>query len=109
MIWADYYRERLGGEVIVNGDISFAAYRISGQECYLEEMYISPKHRGTGECKRLVSQVNDAGKSKGCNRLTTTVVSGTNGAEVSLMAAVSSGFKLVGANAGVVYFAKEIV
>ena len=108
IMWADYYHERLGGEVILKEGVGFCAYRVSGEEIYLEEMYIDPKHRNAREASELADMVMDIGKERGCKTMTATVDLRTLTARDGLFATLGYGFKPVSAHNNVVCFAKEI-
>lgn len=107
MMWTQYYKERVGGEV-VESIYGFMAYRIFGEECFIDECFVCPEYRNDGEAKSLLKEVEEKAKSEGCKYVTSSVSLATKNATDSLAAALACGFKLNGSVNGLIGLKKEI-
>lgn len=102
----DYYKER-GAEVIQNND-GFVIYWLSEQEAYVEIVYIKPSARRTNAATKLTKSVENIARSSGLQYLTTTVNLNKGNPEVSTMAILRYGFKILKADEDAIYFGKEL-
>lgn len=106
-LYADYIKER-GVKGIVEIPEGFATYAISGEECYVEDVYVAPEHRKKGTCFNLADQIANLAKAKGCKYMTSTVVPSARGSTESVKVILAYGFKLAKAEHNAIWFYKEI-
>jgi len=91
--YGDYLKERRAVEVIENED-GFIAFKIHGEECFLEDIYVAPEKRKTRIGSELVLQMETFAKDMSCKYVTCNVWPSAHGSTVSLKAALANGFKL---------------
>jgi GNAT superfamily N-acetyltransferase len=72
-MYADYLSE-IGIKKMYHNDKGFAIYGISGADCYLEELYVKPEHRGTSAATELADSIVKIAKDSGCVRLLGSVI-----------------------------------
>lgn len=107
-LFADYLKERCNRELLEAPGIGFATYEISGEECYIVDIFISKEHRKSYEASRLADQIVVRAKALGCTYLKGTVDLSTEGTRGSFYALLGYGFEPVRAQNEVVYFRKEL-
>jgi GNAT superfamily N-acetyltransferase len=88
-----YFKEREGFETLEDEN-AILSYRISGEECYIRDIFVLPEHRLSGAGSRLADMMTNIAKAAGCNHLTGSVVPSTKGSSASLMALLKYGFKV---------------
>lgn len=108
MLYAQYLKDREGGEVFEIQNQGFATYFINNQECYIRDVYVVPELRKTGICSSMVESISKIAKTKGCNYLITTVMPTAPYSTESIKVVLACGFKLVNSNSQLVYFKKDI-
>lgn len=104
---AQYFKE-ISGKDIVESDKGFVTYMFLEDGCYIQDAYILPKHRNTGECSKFVNKIEMIAKEKGFKRLYTTVRPSANGSTASLCVAIGLGFKLKFSHNDAIVFEKDI-
>lgn len=103
----NYIKECRGLDV-VGGAYGFATYLISGEECYIEDVYVEPDHRKTGIGAQFIDRIKMIAKEKKCKILTTTVNLTHKSPETSLVACFHVGFKIFSANNGTIFLKMEL-
>lgn len=68
-LYADYHKE-LWGLSSIEFTNAFATYVIDGQECHLQDLYVSPEDRRQGICFKLADAVAEIARLAGCKYLT---------------------------------------
>lgn len=108
-MYKEYMKERQLCEFIECTDSHFVSYRIEGNVCYLQDMYITPKYRKQGLSKSLVGQLELIAKKKKCKFLITTINLGCNGDNtINQKTASSNGFTEKVRSDDGIYYLKEI-
>ena len=102
-----YFKEREGFETI-ESEAAILSYKITGENCYIRDVYVLPEYRKSGEGSILTDQLAAMAKEAGCTHLTGTVVPSTNGSTLSMMAMIKYGFKLAKSHEDFIVLTKEI-
>lgn len=106
-LYAQYIKER-EGKRIIESDNGFATYQIHGDECYIEDIYVVPRHRRGKVASQLADSVVEDAKKQGCKILTGSVVPSTRGSTTSLKVLLGYGFSLWKCEHDFILFRKEI-
>jgi GNAT superfamily N-acetyltransferase len=102
-----YLKEREGFDT-VSTDTGFATYKITGDECYLRDIYVTPEHRKDGVASALADAVCEIAKNRGCHWLVGSVSPAANNSHASLLVLIAYGMRLKKAEQDMVYFYKRI-
>ena len=102
-----YMKEREGLDVIEN-EFGFCAYIISGDECYIKELFIYQDFRHLKKASGLADRVAEIAKTKGCKFLTGTVCPRANNSTESLLVLLGYGMKLIDSNVNLIIFKKDL-
>ena len=95
----------------------FASYVITGQECYIDNIYIKPKYRKGKGATQLADEIVEMAKEKGCNVLIGTVYTDRASGDIlkdcenftrSTKVLFGYGFHLLRCEDGKAVFIKEI-
>jgi predicted GNAT superfamily acetyltransferase len=111
-MFKDYLKERLGREML-ESEHGFVIY---GFNClgldmphvYIEDIYVTPEKRKSGEAARLADKIAEMAKSKGIRAMVGSVAIDANGSEASLKVLIAYGMKPLSANNNTIYMCKEI-
>jgi predicted GNAT superfamily acetyltransferase len=111
-MFKDYLKERLGREML-ESEHGFAIY---GFNClgldmphvYIEDIYVTPEKRKSGEAVRLADKIAEMAKSKGIRAMVGSVAIDATGSETSLKVLIAYGMKPLSANNNTIYMCKEI-
>lgn len=106
-MYGDYINEREGKSIIEN-EKGFATFKINGEICYIEDIYIEPYSRQKHAASDLADKVVEYAKEHGCKTLLGSVNPATNNATISLKVLLGYGMKLQGINHNLIWFYKEI-
>lgn len=104
---AEYFKEKDQKET-VETDKGFMIYKILGEECYIEHVYVKPEYRKTGEAKFLLSVIEARAKKAGCKFLSGSVRPSANNPTVGSMAMIAVGFKIHSSLQDAIFFKKEL-
>lgn len=109
-LYGDYVKEREGFDIVEN-EFGFATYKISGDECYLRDIYVRPKSRRDKVCFKLADEVSAIAKAQGCHWLVGSVAINATGVENSTAVLKAYGFKptRIVPEKQMIYYAKEIL
>lgn len=102
-----YLKEREGFDSIIT-DEGFACYRISGEECYIKDIWVAPDFRKSHIASKMADQITWIAKKSSCKFLTGSVAIGANNPETSIKVLLAYGFKLSGLVNGGIIFRKDI-
>jgi hypothetical protein len=106
-MWAEYFLEREGFHTIDTGK-GVASYKISGEECYIRDIYVQKAHRRSGEAFLIGDKIAEIAKLNNCTKLTGSVVPSLPGSSESLMGLLKYGFKLHHSTQDFIVLVKEI-
>ena len=106
-MWADYFREREGFETLET-EKGLATYRITGEECYIKDIFVPEIHRRSGEAFKIGDLLTEIAKVNGCKFISGSVVPSLKGSSESMMALLKYGFKLHEARPDFIVLVKEI-
>lgn len=106
-LYGQYIFEREGFE-IVEDEFGFASYFVSGEECYIRDIFVKADHRNENHASKYADQIAAIAKERGCKVLTGTVAPLAKGSTASLKVLLSYGFKLHSSNSEKIIFIKEI-
>jgi ribosomal protein S18 acetylase RimI-like enzyme len=104
---AAYFKEREDFDSIVT-DKGFATYAISGEECYIRDIWVSPDFRQFGIASALADQIAEIAKKANCKYLTGSVSTTAKGATVSTKILFAYGFSIHSAVPNGIYFRKDL-
>ncbi len=103
----NFFIER-GGHVLEN-EHGWCNYYISGDLCYLENMYIYPEKRNKQNGTMLLSNLElHATEIHKCKYLSTTIALMYNNVERALQASLKRGFKFISATNDAILLRKEL-
>lgn len=106
-LYANYIKERENADLIDTGK-GFAKFKISGDECYIEDIYVLPEHRKTEEASRMADVVSDIARKRGCKFLTGSVCPQANNSTISMRVLLGYGFSLLKSDEKMIWFYKEL-
>lgn len=106
-LYPDYLKEREGLSVFETPS-GFATYKLRGSDCYIQDIYVIPEKRKSGEALKIAEEVVAFAKRQGYNFLTGSVDARANGAEDSVKILSGYGMRPYSKEGHVTYFVKEI-
>ena len=106
-LYFSYIKESRGLDC-VSGQNGFVTFKINGEECYIEDIYIVDEHRKSGIGSNLMDKVVIRAKEKGCKFLSATVGCRITNPEVSLMSCFGYGFKILAAANDIILLKMEL-
>lgn len=107
-MYAQYLEERENKFTYENKK-GFITYCFSGEECFIETVYIVPAFRRSKAATNMANIVSESAKASGCKFLTCTVDPAANGSTESLKVILANEFLLLGINPdGAIVFKKMI-
>jgi ribosomal protein S18 acetylase RimI-like enzyme len=106
-LYAKYLKEREDTETYEIEE-GFITYSITGEECYIQTIYVMPDFRRLDIATRMADYVTKKAKLAGCTFLSGTVDPTTNGATESMRALLYYGFKLNSLKDGAIILVKKI-
>lgn len=107
-LFAAYLKERCNRELLEVPGVAFATYEISGEECYIVDIFVEKSHRRSKVATEIADQISNLAREKGCTYLKGSIDLTRNGARESCFALLSYGFKPMLAMNDAVYFRKEL-
>lgn len=106
-LYAKYIKDREGLEILED-ELSFIIYKISGEECFIRNMCIENNARGSGKCREIIDRLSEiAGKAK-CKYVSANIDLKDPGHDHTLLASLHLGFRTVRANDDVLLIIKEL-
>lgn len=106
-MWAEYFKEREGYETLET-DKACLSYKISGEECYIKDIFVLKEHRRSMVGTEIADKCSEIARSLGCKFLSGTVVPSANGATSSTMALIAYGFEIKSAHNDLIIFTKDL-
>lgn len=105
--FADYYKERQELETIIT-DYGFITYGIHNDQALLNDIYITPEHRGTAKAKAIYDLFYDHAKQAGCKHVFANFSIADKASGKNLTTCLRRGFKLISAVNQTITVCKEI-
>jgi ribosomal protein S18 acetylase RimI-like enzyme len=102
-----YISEREGFN-IVESDKGFATYKITGDECYIRDIYVRPEFRDENIASEMADKIAIIAKEKNCTHLSGSVDTNANGATISIKVLLAYGFKVLRNSFSMILFVKEL-
>lgn len=106
-LFADYYKERQHLETILS-TYGFIVYGIHEDHALLNDIYVTPAHRGTKEALNLYEQFIAIAKTKGCKRIFANFHISDQAASQNITTCLKRGFKLISAVNQIITVCKEL-
>lgn len=104
---AQYLKEREDFDSIIT-DEGFASYKITGDECYIKDIWTAPDYRGEKVASDIADQISHIAKKFGCTHLLGSVSTTVGNPTASAKVLLAYGFKIYSAVQGGIFFRKEI-
>jgi hypothetical protein len=105
--YADYILEREGSKILEN-DSGFVTYKINKEECFIVDFFIAKSFRKTGAARTLLTMLEKIAVANQCEILTANIYLNARGSEITLPAAIATGFKVVRSEHNVLLISKEL-
>jgi GNAT superfamily N-acetyltransferase len=105
--WASYVKELDDVETYETTE-GFVLYKIKGEECYIQDIYVYPEHRTANVATKLANYVTDLAKKSGCKHLTGSVRPTARNSTISLLVLLGYGMKLHSSINNLIYFHKSL-
>lgn len=86
----------------------FASYRISGEECYIKDIWVSRDFRNRDIASVMADQISELAKKLGCKYLSGSVSTLAKNPTASTKVLLAYGFKISGAINGGILFRKDL-
>jgi len=102
------YIEETGVMKVVRSPKGFATYKIYGNECYIEDIYVLPEYRREKVASLLADLVAERARQNGCVMLTGSVNLSRPDPSLSLKALIGYGMKFHSTKDEMAYYAKEL-
>lgn len=106
-MFLNYFKE-LEGQDAITSEFGFLTYRISGNECYVHNLYITPEHRNNKRAKALFSSLKQRAKEAGATIITCNVYFKNAGLKKNIAIYKKQGFKKIQENTNCVTMLKEL-
>ena len=91
--YGQYIKEREGKDIL-ESEHGFFTYKIHGEECYIEDIFIKKESRRKNIGTEMADEIAKIARDAGCKYLTGTCIPSTNGATESMKAMFSYGFRI---------------
>lgn len=101
------YFEEMGSEVIET-PYGWANYIVTGQECYIENIYVLPEYRKKKEASLIADKITEIAKERGCKYLLGSTNTKKPSVERSIQAIIGYGFKYLRSDENSIWYFKEI-
>lgn len=95
-LYGQYIEAREGFEIL-ESEHGFITYKITGDECYVRDIFVERAHRKEGLASLLCDRVRAIAAVQGCKWLTGSVQPSVPGSTESLKVVLAYGFSLVSA------------
>jgi hypothetical protein len=106
-LYLEYIKERAGLEML-SDESSFLTYKVTGDECFIADMFIKRASRGSGKCKSLIQKVSDIAIARGCKVLSANIAMSDPGRNHTMRAALKLGFVIGNANEKAILILKDL-
>lgn len=106
-LYARYLKEREGKQTIEDKD-GFITFAITGEECFIETIYVTPECRRLNYGTILANKVTELAKKNNCTFLSGTVFPKAEGSTQSMKAMLAYGFTLHSVRDNLIILTKKI-
>lgn len=106
-LYAKYIKERKGVEVLEGFDF-FIMYSVSGEELFIDEMFVDQPQRSIGKGKSAIGQLVEIAKQNNCKVITANVHLWDSGCNNTLTAALLTGFEVKAAQNNIILISKSV-
>lgn len=107
-LYKKYLEERTPGKSVYFNDYGFATYQITGDEVYIEDLYVLPEYRKEGIAASLADSIGAMAKEAGCKVMTGSVVPSAVNSTTSMKVLLSYGFRLHKSLDNFIIFVKDL-
>lgn len=104
---SSYLKEREGFDSIVT-ECGFASYRISGDECYIRDIWVNQDFRKKHIASAIAHKIEEIAKKAGCKYLTGSVDTAATNPTQNTKVLLSYGFDICGIFQTGILFRKDI-
>lgn len=105
--YGQYIKDREGFD-IVEDLCGFATYKITGDECYVRDIFVEKKYRKDGVARSLCDRIKDIAKAEGCKWLVGSVQPSVPFSTESLKVVLAYGFSLASSQNDFIILKMEI-
>lgn len=107
-LYSSYLSEKTDKEILET-EHGFATYSFPDpQTVYIEDIYVLPKHRKTGEASLLATKIMGIAKERGCTKMVGTVQPSTKNSTDSLRVLLAYGMTLESSLNNLIVFSRSI-
>lgn len=106
-LYSDYVIET-NLKKIIEKEWGFATYHFRGQECYIEDIFVTPDNRKVNAASDLAREIEQIAKEAGCKYLTGSVNTAIKDPTTSIRVLLSYGFKFLKSEPSIIWFVKEL-
>lgn len=106
-LYAKYVLERENAQILEN-DVGFIKYVITGKECFLADMFIESTKRSTSLCRNMFAELSKIASDARCEVITANIHLNDKGHVKTLQAAFKLGFKIARAQNDILLIIKEL-
>ncbi len=105
--YPEYLQEYKNHEYVEN-EYGFATFELTPDAIIIGDVYVRPDYRKQGFATEIITDVCAIGRKQGCKHIVATIYMGYAGKEISLLAALKFGVKIISAGADKIIVAKEL-
>ncbi len=105
-LYAEFVKEYEDFDTIEYPGVAFACYKITGDECYIKNIFISKAHRSQKISYQIQEDITKVAKAAGCTYLLGTVSPFSKTASFSMAGLLKDGFKFHRYDDSMMYFVK---
>jgi hypothetical protein len=106
-MYKDYLKERENAE-LVEFPHGFVVLKIFPESIYLQDMYVVPEKRMTGQAWSMLKHIEQVAIAAGKLKLVTSCSPPANGSTISLKAILAGGFQLESCDKDMIYLTKDL-
>lgn len=106
-MYAKYVKQRKNCEILEN-EYGFVVYKNTGDECFIDEMFVDESARKNGKGRELINALEQIAKSNYKKVITGNIYLNDPNCNETLISALLVGFKVVRAEHGLILILKEI-
>lgn len=106
-LYGEYIYER-ENKFILETTEGFLTYSFEGENCYLQDVFVSKQHRNKKVCFEMCDRVTEIAKNHGCKFLLGSVVPSVPGATESMKMMLAYGSKIDSCANNFILLKKEI-
>lgn len=93
-LYEKYAKERESCDILENEN-AFLAYRIIGEECFIQDLFVDIDQRKSGKCRELMELLREVALGAECKAITGNLFLIDSNFNQTLIAALLIGFKVI--------------